>query len=276
MTVAVNKEAATVGTQAVLVQANFPASQAQGTAQGLVDKVGTNLVSLNPVQGMNNQMVPMMMVLSSFVGAMIMGMNLQQSTMGIGPSVSRWSKFGARVLINVTSAFVIALVGSAMTVLLGAQTAGGFIALWLFQSLFLMTFMFFSQMFLIVFGMAGMLFNIIMLSVQLVSSGAMVPRESARRLLPYAQRIFACHLCCKGEHEPAVRRPGHRAGRERADDYSGCLRECRASLHSPSNREQSRGAGERRSDSSVQRLTRVAVRVPEGPGISPCRAVSTG
>ncbi|UUZ90428.1 DUF3533 domain-containing protein [Paenibacillus sp. P25] len=177
MTVAVNKEAATVGTQAVLVQANFPASQAQGTAQGLVDKVGTNLVSLNPVQGMNNQMVPMMMVLSSFVGAMIMGMNLQQSTMGIGPSVSRWSKFGARVLINVTSAFVIALVGSAMTVLLGAQTAGGFIALWLFQSLFLMTFMFFSQMFLIVFGMAGMLFNIIMLSVQLVSSGAMVPRE---------------------------------------------------------------------------------------------------
>ncbi len=50
-------------------------------------------------------------------------------------------------------------------------------SLWLFQSLFVMTFMFAAQAFLLLFGMAGMLFNIIMLSVQLVSSGAMVPRE---------------------------------------------------------------------------------------------------
>ncbi|MOA28559.1 hypothetical protein D3C78_1495110 [compost metagenome] len=41
----------------------------------------------------------------------------------------------------------------------------------------MLTFMFTAQMFLYVFGMAGMLFNIIMLSAQLVSSGAIVPRE---------------------------------------------------------------------------------------------------
>ncbi|WP_163859605.1 YhgE/Pip domain-containing protein [Paenibacillus elgii] len=177
VTATVGKEAAAMGMQAVLVQANMPAAQAQSMAQGISDKVQSNIESINPVQGMHNQMVPMMMVLASYVGAMIMGMNIQQATAMLGPSFSRWSKFGARVIINVVSAVFIALIGSSLVVAMGGQTAAGFVSLWLFQTLFLMTFMFFSQMFLIVFGMAGMLFNIAMLSIQLVSSGAMVPRE---------------------------------------------------------------------------------------------------
>ncbi|MNZ99543.1 hypothetical protein D3C78_1188740 [compost metagenome] len=52
----------------------------------------------------------------------------------------------------------------------------GFFAFWMFQALFVVTFLFFSQMFLALFGMAGMLFNIAMLSLQLVTSGALVPR----------------------------------------------------------------------------------------------------
>ncbi|KZE80428.1 ABC transporter [Paenibacillus elgii] len=177
VTATVGKEAAAMGMQAVLVQANMPAAQAQSVAQGISDKVQSNIESVNPVQGMHNQMVPMMMVLASYVGAMIMGMNIQQATAMLGPSFSRWSKFGARVIINVVSAVFIALIGSSLVVAMGGQTAAGFVSLWLFQTLFLMAFMFFSQMFLIVFGMAGMLFNIAMLSIQLVSSGAMVPRE---------------------------------------------------------------------------------------------------
>ncbi len=177
VTATVGKEASAMGMQAVLVQANMPAAQAQSVAQGISDKVQSNIESVNPVQGMHNQMVPMMMVLASFVGAMIMGMNVQQATAMLGPNFSRWSKFGARVIINVVSAVFIALIGSSLVMAMGGQTAAGFVSLWLFQALFLMTFMFFSQMFLIVFGMAGMLFNIAMLSIQLVSSGAMVPRE---------------------------------------------------------------------------------------------------
>lgn len=177
VTATVGKEAAAMGMQAMLVQANMPAAQAQSMAQGISDKVQSNIESVNPVQGMHNQMVPMMMVLASYVGAMIMGMNIQQATAMLGPSFSRWRKFGARVIINVVSAVFIALIGSSLVVAMGGQTAAGFVSLWLFQSLFLMAFMFFSQMFLIVFGMAGMLFNIAMLSIQLVSSGAMVPRE---------------------------------------------------------------------------------------------------
>lgn len=177
ITETVNKEAAVSGAQVMLQQANLPAQQAQAAAQGLVNKVEANIQYMHPVSGMNNQMIPMMLVLASFVGAMIMGMNLQQSTMMIGGSVSKWNKFGARILINIVSALFIALLGSTLVMLLGGKTVTGFIPLWLFQALFLLSFMFFSQMFLILFGMGGMLLNITGLSVQLVSSGAMVPRE---------------------------------------------------------------------------------------------------
>ncbi|MFF2908451.1 YhgE/Pip domain-containing protein [Paenibacillus sp. NPDC057934] len=177
ITATVGKQVTIQGTEAVLKQANVPAAQAQGIAQGVVDKVNSNVTFTNPVQGMNNQMVPMMMVLASFVGAMIMGMNFQQATDMIGSGISKWSKFGARVVINVSSAVVVSLIGSSLIAGLGGQHAGGFISVWLFQALFLLTFMFFAQMFLIVFGMAGMLFNMTLLSLQLVSSGAMVPRE---------------------------------------------------------------------------------------------------
>jgi YhgE/Pip-like protein len=178
ITETVNKEAAAAGAQVILTQtAQIPAQQAQGIAQGMAEKVKGNLEYVNPVKGMANQMIPMMMVLASFVGAMIMGMNLQQSTMHLPASIGKWNKFAARVVINIGSSLIISLIGSSLITLLGGQSAGGFIAMWLFQALFLLSFMFFSQLSLIAFGMAGMLVNIVMLSVQLVSSGAMMPRE---------------------------------------------------------------------------------------------------
>jgi YhgE/Pip-like protein len=177
VTAAVNKQAVAAGAQAVLTQMNVPAAQAQSTAEALSEKVTANVQSTNPVTGMNNQMVPMMLVLASFVGSMIMGMNLQQASVMIGPKVARWHKFAARGVLNVAAAVVTALVGSSFVMLLGGQSAHGFMALWGFETLCLLAFMFFSQLFLLLLGNAGMLLNIIMLSAQLVSSGAMVPRE---------------------------------------------------------------------------------------------------
>src|SRR5690606_19839559 len=89
----------------------------------------------------------------------------------------RWQRFGARVVINLVSSVIIALVGTSLVMALGGQSDNGFLAVWGFQALFLLTFMFVSQLFLILFGMGGMLFNIMLLSAQLVSSGAMLPRE---------------------------------------------------------------------------------------------------
>jgi len=117
-----------------------------------------------------------MMVLSSFVGSMIMAMNLQQSSMAI-QTLSKWQKLWTRFVIHAASAIVISAIGSSLVLAFGGQSAHGFLAMWGFQAVFLMTFMFFTQMFVVLFGVGGMLFNIIGMSVQLVTSGAMVPRE---------------------------------------------------------------------------------------------------
>lgn len=177
VTAMVNKQAVTAGAQAVLTQMNVPAAQVQGTAESLSEKVTGAVQSMNPVSGMNNQMVPMMLVLASYVGSMIMGMNFQQSSQMIGAQIGRLYKFGARVILNAAAAIVTSLVGASFVLMLGGQTVHGFMELWGFEAICLFTFMLFSQLFVLLLGNAGMLINIIMLSAQLVSSGAMVPRE---------------------------------------------------------------------------------------------------
>lgn len=178
VTAQVNQQAVASGVNTVLGEVSpLPADQATQLSQGLSERVTTDIHSTNAVQGMNNQMVPMMLVLASFVGSMIMGMNMEQSSLAISGQVGRWKRFGARSIINVIAAVFVSIVGSTLLVSFGGQIEQGFLNLWVFQLVTLLTFMFVSQMFLYLFGMAGMLFNIIALSAQLVSSGAIVPRE---------------------------------------------------------------------------------------------------
>jgi uncharacterized phage infection (PIP) family protein YhgE len=75
------------------------------------------------------------------------------------------------------AALAISLIGSALVMVLGGQLAGNYLSLWLFYSLSLISFMCFSQMFLTLFGMPGMMLNIISLSTQLITSGIIIPRE---------------------------------------------------------------------------------------------------
>ncbi|MCM3537013.1 hypothetical protein M4D59_03455 [Priestia endophytica] len=48
---------------------------------------------------------------------------------------------------------------------------------WFFLFLAFLTFVSLTQLFIVLFGPGGMIFNIILLSLQLVSAGVMVPRE---------------------------------------------------------------------------------------------------
>ncbi|GFZ78466.1 hypothetical protein GCM10008018_24930 [Paenibacillus marchantiophytorum] len=179
ITSTVNKEAVAAGATAVLTQMNpkLPAEQAGQIGQGLATKVTSDIQSTNKVKDMPNQMLPMMLVLASIVGTMIMGMNFSVSTKMLGASVSKGGLLGARIIVTVAAAIVVGLISAIMVVSLGGHVEKGFMALWGFESLFLLTFAFVAQMFLTLFGNAGMLFNIAMLSLQLVSSGAIVPRE---------------------------------------------------------------------------------------------------
>lgn len=179
VTETVNKMAIGQGAAAALEKSGATPDQAAAAAGALSERVVSDMQSMNPVKGMNSQMVPMMMVLASFVGAMIMGMNMEQSSAAVAAATGagKWRRFGARAAINLAAGLVVSLVGASLVVALGGQVENGFFALWGLVFSVLVTFMFVTQMFLLLFGMAGMLFNILALSAQLVSSGAMVPRE---------------------------------------------------------------------------------------------------
>lgn len=91
----INKQATAQGVQTVLTASGAPAEQAAEAATNLTTRVEGTTTSINPVNGMNNQMVPMMMVLASYVGAMIMGMNLQTAMGMLSSTYSRLTLFGA-------------------------------------------------------------------------------------------------------------------------------------------------------------------------------------
>ncbi|WP_036723422.1 YhgE/Pip domain-containing protein, partial [Paenibacillus forsythiae] len=82
ITAAANKQAIAAGAQAVLSQ-GMPAEQAAAMSGQLSERVVSDIQPINVVNGTNNQMVPMMMVLASFVGAMIMAQNLEASMTAI-------------------------------------------------------------------------------------------------------------------------------------------------------------------------------------------------
>ncbi|MED0670119.1 ABC transporter permease [Aneurinibacillus aneurinilyticus] len=178
VTATVNKEAVSQGLQAALVQAKLPDEQSATKAKSLSERVTSEFVKTNVVRGMNNQMAPMMLLLASYVGTMIMSMNIAQSSMALAAAgIGRWRLFAARNTINAVAAIFISLIGSSLLIILGGQAEHGFLMLWGFQSLFVLSFILLSQLFLLLFGMGGMLMNILLLSIQLVTSGAMMPRE---------------------------------------------------------------------------------------------------
>ncbi len=199
ITASVNKVAIENGLQTVLGSSGqMSAQQTQGMATALSQRVVSNIESVNPVQGMNNQMVPMMMILASYVGAMIMGQNFEISSRALAVRFGRWARMTVRLLVTAGASVVVSLVGTSLVAVLGGQLGHGFFALWGFQALFLLTFMLVSQMFLFVFGMAGMLFNILILSAQLVSSGAMMPRELLPAFYQGLGEIFPATYAVQG------------------------------------------------------------------------------
>ncbi|MCQ4088474.1 YhgE/Pip domain-containing protein [Saccharibacillus sp. JS10] len=199
ITSTVNKQAVTNGLTGILSsQAKLPQEAAQSAAAVMSERVVSDIQSVNIVKGMNNQMVPMMMVLASYVGAMIMGQNFQISSKALGARFGRWQRMAVRLIITAASSIVVSLVGTSLVAAFGGQMAQGFLSLWGFQALFLLTFMFVAQTFLFLFDMAGMLFNILVLSVQLVSSGAMMPRELLPEFYQALGHIFPATYAVDG------------------------------------------------------------------------------
>ena len=135
--------------------------------------VGFTINKVNDAKGFSVNMVPLMIVLASFVGAMIMSMELYKASQLVERGLGN---FFSRQLINMVVAVVMAIITVTLMKFFHIQIQEPIFTVWLFQILVFFAFLSLTQMFLNLFGNAGMLFNILSLSLQLVSAGLMVPQ----------------------------------------------------------------------------------------------------
>ncbi|MBU5251503.1 ABC transporter permease [Lysinibacillus capsici] len=160
----------------------------QDTAQQITTSVKTTvmnvkdhpvdgtIVKTNDVKGFAANFVPFMVIISSFVGAMVMIMQHQEAAQLVQASLSKWQLFLARQLLNVGVAFTLPFITIGLMHLFNINSQESLLSIYLFQAVMYLAFLSLAQVFVIAFGNMGMIFNICALSLQLVTSGVLVPK----------------------------------------------------------------------------------------------------
>ncbi|MGE7694118.1 YhgE/Pip domain-containing protein [Lysinibacillus sp. NPDC094177] len=138
--------------------------------------IDSTIIKTNNVKEFAANFVPLMLIISSFVGAMVMIMQHQQAAQIVQDTISKWQLFLARQLINIGVAFALPLLTIGLMHLFNISSTANFLTVYLFQALMFWAFLCLAQAFIIIFGNLGMIFNICALSIQLVTSGALVPQ----------------------------------------------------------------------------------------------------
>lgn len=138
--------------------------------------INSTIIKTNNVEEFAANFVPLMVIISSFVGAMVMIMQHQQAAQLVQDTISKWQLFLARQLINIGVAFALPLLTIALMYLFNISSQVNFLSVYLLQALMFWAFLCLAQAFIIIFGNLGMIFNICALSMQLVTSGALVPQ----------------------------------------------------------------------------------------------------
>lgn len=148
------------------------------TINSLKDKsIQSTIIKTNDVEGFAANFVPLMVIISSFVGAMVMIMQHQQAAQLVERSITKWQLFIARQLINIGVAFALPFVTIGLMKVFNISSEESLLTIYLFQSLMFWAFLCLAQVFVILFGNLGMVFNILALSLQLVTSGVLVPKD---------------------------------------------------------------------------------------------------
>lgn len=142
-----------------------------------VTPVPANVIKTNDKEGFAITMVPLLIVLASYIGAMLISQHLQFSEAKLKNKYNRASLFIGRQIINIITAIAIALLTVSLMYLFNIKIGYNFFVFWGFQTMLMFSFLALSQVFVMLFGNLGMIFNIALTATQLVSSGAIVPRE---------------------------------------------------------------------------------------------------
>ena len=138
--------------------------------------IDASIIKTNDVDGFAVNFVPLMVIISSFVGAMVMIMQQEAAVQSIKEVISKWDVFTGRQIINVGVAFLLPLLTISLMSIFHISSDLHFLTIYLFQFMLFWAFLSFAQVFVLLLGNLGMVFNILALSLQLVTSGVLLPR----------------------------------------------------------------------------------------------------
>lgn len=138
--------------------------------------VRTSVKKTNHTDGFAATMVPLMIVLVSFVGSMIISLNMNTVSKKLKNHSNKWSLFFGRQIINMGAVFLLSFMTVILLSVFNIELKTSLLSTWILQAVVYIAFLSLTQMFVVLFGPAGMLFNIICLSTQLATSGVIVPR----------------------------------------------------------------------------------------------------
>lgn len=142
-----------------------------------ITPVQASVVKTNDKKGFAVTMVPLLIVLASYIGAMLISQHLQFSEVKLKNKYKRSALFIGRQIINIIAAIAISLLTVSLMYLFNIKIGHNLFVFWGFQAMLMFSFLALSQVFVMLFGNLGMIFNIALTATQLVSSGAIVPRE---------------------------------------------------------------------------------------------------
>ncbi|MBE7105987.1 DUF3533 domain-containing protein [Bacillus cereus] len=192
----VNKEIASHKEQAIVGKLQAVGPENVEVIKGLTgDSIGFTVHKVNDAKGFSVNMVPLMIVLASFVGAMIMSMELSKVAKEVKDG---WSNFLSRQIINGTVSILLACITIGLMKGFQIEMHETVWGIWVFQAIVFFAFLSLTQMFITVFGNAGMIFNIISLSLQLVSSGVIVPHEMLSKTYQIIGELFPATYAANG------------------------------------------------------------------------------
>ena len=192
----VNKEITSYKKQAIVGKLQAVGPENVEVIKGLTeDSIGFTVHRVNDAKGFSANMVPLMMVLASFVGAMIMSMELSKVAKEVK---NGWSNFVSRQVINGTVSILLACITISLMKGFQIEIHEAVWSIWMFQAIVFFAFLSLTQMFITVFGNAGMIFNIISLSLQLVNSGVIVPHKMLSKTYQTIGELFPATYAANG------------------------------------------------------------------------------
>ncbi|MDP9725981.1 YhgE/Pip-like protein [Priestia aryabhattai] len=198
VTSTINKESVKSGLQITFEQLHVPSNQAIGLSQGLSERIHPVVNNINKVSNFSRLMVPMMLVMASFTGSMLFIMEMNKAAKAFKTLYNRWQRFGARAFLIITATILISTIGSIMVYIMGVHSHQGFITMWYFQMMYVLTFLFLAQVPFFIVGDAGGWVNIAMLSIQLLSSGSTIPRELLSNFYQNASNFLPATYAVEG------------------------------------------------------------------------------